>query len=70
MVFPADLRNVENLDALALNIEGIINVTLRENLSGLDYPPPSVSLRLQQMECGDLVQLTISAKPYFDESSR
>lgn len=63
MVFPADLRNVKSLDVIAHNIEGVINVALRENLSDLSVlPPPSINLHLA--ERGDRIELTVSAKPF------
>lgn len=64
MVFPADLRNAKNLDVIAQNIEGIINVALRENLGGLRVPPPSINLRLAKQGGGEFIALAVSAKPF------
>lgn len=62
MVFPADMRHVKNLDAIAQNIEGVINVALRENIDFISWGPPSVSLRLKVLENVDFIELTVSAK--------
>ena len=62
MTFPADLRRTKNLSAIAHNIEGIINVALRENLSCHGFPPPSINLWLEGR--GDLIELRVSAKPF------
>lgn len=62
MVFPADLRNANSLNAVAQNIEGVINVALRENLADETFPPPSITLSLVRE--GEFIELTVAAKPY------
>jgi len=65
MVFPADLRGAKNLSEIAQNIEGVINVALRENY---DYDrgrfPHAVNLRLAEASGGEFIELTVSAKPF------
>ena len=62
MVFPADLRNTQNLSAIAHNIEGVINVALRENYGIYRGFPNSVNLRL--VDLGEFIELTVSARPF------
>lgn len=65
LVFPADLRNTQHLNAIAQSIEEIINVALREKLSYYrGYPPPSINLRLAEEGRGEFIELTVSVRPF------